>query len=182
MYHEQIISITEKIIQDFGNLDSNQLNWKHSDKSWSIGQCFDHLIRTNEQYMNKLYSVNAKDFRMSFWEKFNPLTDYTGKSLIQSLGEIVSKKYINPKLFAPVVGCVRPDIIQVFVNHQEKLKDLFRNIEENGHLQKVISSPVAPLITLRISDSLQLIVEHEKRHVRQAKNVLESVVFTGFQR
>ena len=33
----------------FGGLSSDQLNWKPGKKSWSVAQCLDHLIKTNEQ-------------------------------------------------------------------------------------------------------------------------------------
>lgn len=174
MYHVQLTKMTEEVLNDFGNLSLEQLNRKSSDKNWSVGQCLDHLIKTNEQYLHKLNAVSSKDYKMSFWERINPLTDYTGQNLIRSLGEFVTKKYINPRLFAPSSGTIRHDIVMVFANHQEKLKILFREIEEGQHLQKVISSPVAPLITLRVKDVLVLIIEHEKRHIKQANRAMNS--------
>ena len=37
-------------------LNSSQLNWKPADKKWSIAQCLDHLIVSNENIL--LYWIN----------------------------------------------------------------------------------------------------------------------------
>ena len=34
----------------FGSLSAAQLNWKPAPKSWSVAQCFDHLITTHSLY------------------------------------------------------------------------------------------------------------------------------------
>ena len=43
-------TISEKVGSTFGKLSAEQINWKPNAKSWSIGQCFEHLIVTNELY------------------------------------------------------------------------------------------------------------------------------------
>ena len=35
----------------FGRLSAEQINWKPSEREWSIGQCFDHLIISNRPYV-----------------------------------------------------------------------------------------------------------------------------------
>lgn len=48
----EIISEYEKVSEDvqknFGGLSAEQINWKPRADSWSIGQCLDHLIKSNE--------------------------------------------------------------------------------------------------------------------------------------
>ena len=46
----EVDSITEDIVQRFGELTSEQINWKPAAESWSVGQCLDHLIKANERY------------------------------------------------------------------------------------------------------------------------------------
>jgi uncharacterized damage-inducible protein DinB len=53
----QLDIVSEQVKQNFIDLDESQLNWKPNEKSWSIGQCLDHLIVTNNQY-SKIF----KDF------------------------------------------------------------------------------------------------------------------------
>ena len=48
----EIISELETISTDtqktFGGLAAEQINWKPSETGWSVGQCFEHLKKTNE--------------------------------------------------------------------------------------------------------------------------------------
>ena len=44
--------MTSEYQRDLGQLSSTQLNWKPDPKSWSVGQCIDHVIVTNELYFS----------------------------------------------------------------------------------------------------------------------------------
>ena len=51
---ESIISDMNAVAEDakttFAPLSGDQLNWKPGEKSWSVAQCLDHIIKTNEQF------------------------------------------------------------------------------------------------------------------------------------
>ncbi|HTH38149.1 MAG TPA: DinB family protein, partial [Pyrinomonadaceae bacterium] len=51
---DQVTAELQKTADDarstFGSLSVEQLNWKPAEKSWSIAQCFDHLITTHSLY------------------------------------------------------------------------------------------------------------------------------------
>ena len=38
----------------FGDLSPEQINWRPSETGWSIAQCFDHLIKSNELFFDEL--------------------------------------------------------------------------------------------------------------------------------
>ncbi len=177
MFSEQIKAITQKVEDEFGKLNDIQLNWKPSKEAWSIGQCFDHIIKSNEQYLNKLKVVILPQFKQTFWERYNPLTKYTGKKMILSLGEVVTKKYKNPLIFTPSKNIFSAKLIPSFFNHNESLQNVFIQIEEGNRLEFVITSPVASLVTLKVKDVLELIIVHEKRHINQAMKVKMNETF-----
>ena len=58
---DEKVSEYEKIIgkvQDtFGNLSGKQINWKPRPDSWSVGQCLDHLINSNEAFDGEFQSL-----------------------------------------------------------------------------------------------------------------------------
>jgi hypothetical protein len=43
----------------FGTLTNVQLNWRPSSDRWSVAQCFDHLITTNQGYVPVIENVLA---------------------------------------------------------------------------------------------------------------------------
>ena len=47
---DEITDIGQKVEFTFGHLSAEQINWKPSADSWSVGQCFEHLIKANELF------------------------------------------------------------------------------------------------------------------------------------
>ena len=48
------LDVTVKVVEQtkgFLKLSPNQLNWRPSDNQWSVGECFEHLMRTNSKYI-----------------------------------------------------------------------------------------------------------------------------------
>lgn len=174
---EIINQITQTVENEFGHLDENQLNRKIIKRSWSIGQCLDHIIVSNEMYFPALENVISGKYRETYWEKNNILTRYTGRRMISTLGPVVEKKYKSPKPFIPKSSEIKPDIIISFKAHQKKLIELFSILETRKYVNQVITSPVASLITLRVGDVIDLIIVHEQRHLNQALTLKKSFDF-----
>ncbi len=164
---KNLTEISNKIETDFGTLNSEQLNRKSHPNSWSIAQCLEHLIISNEKYFPVFENIIASKHKMTFWEKNNPLTSYTGKQMIKTLGPIVTKKFQSPKLFLPSQSTIRNSIVLDFVLHQEKLKKIVDALNDSKFDKIIITSPVAALLTLNLRDALQILVVHEERHLLQ---------------
>ena len=47
---EELKAVADDAQRDFGSLSAAQLNWKPSAEQWSVGQCFEHLIKTNRAF------------------------------------------------------------------------------------------------------------------------------------
>ena len=54
---ERVDAVTNELQQTAGNVRSSfgsltraQLNWRPAEKSWSVAQCLDHLIKTHSLY------------------------------------------------------------------------------------------------------------------------------------
>jgi len=45
----EIEQITNDFRMAFGSLSDEQLNWKPRPDSWSVAQCMDHLIKSNDE-------------------------------------------------------------------------------------------------------------------------------------
>jgi hypothetical protein len=176
MITSEIEILTSIAETEFGKLSETQLNWKPEPDSWSIGSCLHHIIVSNEKYFPALESVAAGKYKMNFWEKINPLTSYTGRQMINSLGREVKKRYSAPLIFRPATK-FSVTILDEFRKHQEKLILLFEKLEKNDPARIVITSPVASLVTLRVMDAMKLISVHEQRHVSQAISVKQNPSF-----
>ncbi len=171
-YTQKLSEIAATVENEFGMLDAARLNLKPNPDSWSIAQCIEHLIISNSKYFAVFESVLSGKHRMSFWEKNNPLTNYTGKQMIKTLGPVVIKKFQSPKLFQPSRSAIRVTIVKEFISHQEKLCTLFKKLNEPAFENIIITSPVAGLLTLKLRDAMEIVVAHEERHLMQMQRLI----------
>ena len=172
----QLQTISNNVQETFGNVSPEQINWKSSAESWSVGQCFEHLIKTNELFYGELERIADGSRKNSFLENYSPLSSFFGNLLVNSLKKDARKfKAPSPKIVPP--SEIDRNIIEVFAAHQA---ELIRKIKrtENADWQKIkITSPFIKLMTYKLSDGFQVIVEHEKRHFRQAARVMKTEGF-----
>ena len=176
----EVISELQKISDDtqktFGEFSAQQINWKPSAEGWSVGQCFEHLIKTNELFFVELDKIAKGERKNSFLENYSPLSGFFGNLLISSL------KKDQRKFKAPTKNIVPPSeidakIIENFAAHQTELIDKIKQCETADWQKIKITSPFMKLMTYKLSDGFQVVIEHEKRHFRQAERVLKAENF-----
>jgi hypothetical protein len=170
--------IARDVKEKFSTLSKDQLMWNSSPGQWSIAQCLQHLIISNETYF-PVFQKLQKGYNPGFWEKYNPFSHSTGKSMVESLGKKVKRKFKSPRLFLPAPLKAGENIIESFLTHQVKLITLIESLSETDPKKIMISSPVSPLITLSLHDCLLVISGHEERHLEQARQVMLSDGFPG---
>ncbi len=166
----ELQKIADETQKTFGDLSPAQINWKPSDEGWSVGQCFEHLIKTNELFYDKLDEITDGKHKHSLLESFSPLSGLFGNLLISSLKKD-SRKFKAPteKIVPP--SEIDPNIVEIFAAHQSELIGKIKLIKP-ANLNKIkVTSPFMKLITYKLTDGLRVIVEHEKRHFRQAERV-----------
>jgi hypothetical protein len=161
--------------ESFGSLTPEQINWRPAPDLWSIGQCLDHLIKSNEGFYDEFDKLAAGTRKNSLWENFSPLSSLAGNFLIKSLKKDETKVKTIPKMTPP--SEIDASIVQTFAAHQDDLIRRVRAVENADWQKTVVTSPFFGLMTYKLDAGLQAIVEHEKRHIRQAKRVLESGSF-----
>lgn len=157
----------------FGKLSAEQINWKPSETGWSVGQCFEHLIKTNELFYGELDKIAEGARKNSFLENYSPLSGFWANLLIGSLRKDSRKfKAPTPKIVPP--SEIDPNIIEIFAAHQSELIGKIKRTESADWNKIKITSPFMKLMTYKLSDGFQVIVEHEKRHFRQADRAIQT--------
>ncbi len=172
----ELQTISENTQKTFGKLSPTQINWKPSAEGWSVGQCFEHLIKTNELFYGKLDEIADGKQKNSFLESYSPLSGFFGNLLIGSLKKDGRKfKAPTQKIVPP--SEVDPNIIEIFAAHQSELIGKIKRSEAIDWQKIKITSPFMSLMTYKLTDGLQIVVEHEKRHFRQAERVAKESNF-----
>jgi len=173
---EDAEAIAEDTRKTFGDLSVEQINWKPSADGWSVGQCFEHLIKANLLFFPELERIADGGRKNSFWENYSPLSSFFGNLLISSLKKDARKfKAPTRKIVPP--SEIDSNIIETFTAHQAELIGKIKRTENADWRKTKITSPFMKLITYKLSDGFQVVVEHEKRHVRQARRVTQTEGF-----
>jgi hypothetical protein len=180
---ERITEITSALRQvaedaraNFGNLSSEQLNWKPSEKGWSIGQCFEHIIKTNAEFYPEFEKLATGTRKNSFFENYSPLSGVFGRFLIKAVSED-SKKAKAPSQRIVPPSDIAADIIERFALHIEEVNRKVESCSSADRHKTVVTSPFLAVFTYKLDDAYTVLVEHTKRHFRQAKRVTEAKGF-----
>lgn len=173
---DEFKQVAEDAKETFGGLSAGQINWKPRADAWSIGQCFDHLIKSNEAFEPEFQRLAGGQRKQSFWENYSPLTGFFGNFLLRSLRND-AKKFKAPSKSIIPPSDIPADIIERFVIHQKELAEKISLIDAIDWQKTVVTSPFLKLLTYRLDTAFEIGVEHERRHIRQAKRVLETEGF-----
>jgi hypothetical protein len=160
----------------FGHLSPSQLNWKPSADRWSVAQCFDHLLASNNGYIPVVDGVLAGK-KPTFWERVPVLPGLAGKLLIKSLDPASTLKIKARRNFEPAKSEISSSVIEDFIDQQGKIVEKMKATEHLDLERIVITSPVLAAITYSLMDAYRIIVVHEQRHFQQAKRVMEESAF-----
>jgi hypothetical protein len=170
----ELEEIAEKARNAFGHLSPKQINWKPSAESWSVGQCFEHLIKINSAYFPEFESIIKGDKEQKFWEHYSPFSGLFGNLLFKALSPEAKRKLKAPKVARPAASNISPAVIADFVKHQAELIDKIRHTEKLDTRKIIITSPFIKAITYSLFDAYRIIVTHEKRHFEQAQRVVQA--------
>lgn len=160
---------------EFGGMSGAQLNWKPSAKSWSIAQCFDHLITTHSLYFPLFGRLAKGEDDATFWEKASPLSGFFGRFLIKSMDPTNLKKMKTTSKAEPSASEIGGDIIERFVEHQEEIIATLEALPAQLDPSKtIITSPLLGIVTYSLDDTFTILGHHCRRHFDQAIRVTQA--------
>jgi uncharacterized damage-inducible protein DinB len=167
----------EKVRQEFSHLNSQQLNWKTDEDSWSIGQCLDHLIVADCAYFSTFKKIGEGKFKMSFWQNWSPFGKLFGKMMVVLLQEKVKKKMNAPKKILPAETNIQPEILERFHKHLDSFIEYISDCRITDLDKTHITSPISRFVTYSLRNAIKFLIQHEHRHINQALRVKNNKSF-----
>jgi hypothetical protein len=167
--HGQINGIKDHARQVAGGLSAGQLKWRPTRRSWSVGECLEHLVVVADLYYDRIEELLKNEHKSQSPPAWRP--SFIGRVLIKSV--TTSRRLKRPKPFAPPPE-PRADILQTFLESQDRLAELMRKADGVNLSGAKLSSPVSRLFRLNLGDCFTVLVLHSKRHLRQAARVATS--------
>jgi hypothetical protein len=159
--------------ETFGVLTVGQLNWKPAPKSWSVAQCFDHLITTHSLYFPLFEKLASGTRKKTFWESYSPLSGFFGRFLIKSLRPENVKPMKTTSRAFPSSSAIGGDIIDRYVTNQILLIEAINKVPAEADPAKtIVTSPLMGLVTYSLDDCYEILAVHGPRHFNQAKRIM----------
>ncbi|VXB49671.1 DinB family protein [Chryseobacterium sp. 8AT] len=170
---DELKKITEENIQfaeNFLNQPDEKLNFRLSEKSWSILECLEHLNRYGNFYIPEIRK-KIKNSDTKSTEIFNSgiLGNYFANSMLpkEKLNTMKTFKSMNP-----IHSKLGRSVLNEFIDQQKQIIHLL-NEAKNIDLNKVKTSiSISNLIKLKLGDTFRFVIYHNLRHIKQAKRNL----------
>jgi hypothetical protein len=166
-----IENVTRQYFETFGSLDSEQLNWKADPSSWSIAQNIDHIILLNKSYFQEFKLIELGTYtvplvtKLKYWYSFarNPIKPYTDSHRVKK-----SKTY---DFWNPTRDDYTPAILNEF---QARQREFIKHMEQLHKFSRrtLVFYPGDRSFVFTLETAFGVMIEHERRHYNQAKEVL----------
>lgn len=163
--------VNETVRAEFGALSGGDLNWKPGAESWSIGQCLEHVMKSNAPYFKKFESASKGTYRHRFRERVPVLPGIWGRFVLNIVSPQGKRKVKAPKLTTPATSAVLDGIVDAFLRQQQELAASFESLESVDVDRIILTSPLAPFVTYSMHHAMEILVAHEERHLMQAQRV-----------
>ena len=168
---KEIKSFTEN---NFMDLSEEELIWKPSEKSWSIAECFQHIIIANSLYLK---DINKKLEKAEVRTIEQPIKlSWMGKLFLYFVDPKYKWKVKAPKIFKPIEKnkvVSGGDVVNEYIKLQEDLIDSANKAVGYDHSRTYTYSPLSSLLRFNIGEQFYIMMRHEKRHLNQASRVKE---------
>jgi len=156
--------------KDLKDKSSEKLNHKNNAESWSILECLEHLCLYGDFYLPEIENRISKS-KYSSDENFKSgiLGNYFAKSM---LPKDKMKKMKTFKDKNPMGSKLDKSTIDRFIVQQQKMLELLIKSKSVSLNKTKASISISNFIKLKLGDTFRFVVNHDTRHIIQAKKLL----------
>ena len=154
-------------------LSDAQFAWQPAPDSWSVAQCIDHLNTTAREYLPMMDEGIADAIRRGLYKPGPYAYNWIGRLMVWMFDPKVRVRAKAPQAFQPPVGRPRHDVMAAFRAYQVQYIDRLRQANGLDLARARVTSPVTRMIRMPLGSAFALTVAHERRHLQQARRVIE---------
>ena len=157
-----------------GGLTSEQLNWRRTPAEWSVGQCLDHLAVLNEVYLRALAPPLSHQ-RHAIVSEITP--GWLGRWFIRNYVEptATTRRLRAPRKIKPATQ-VTPAVLDRFLRSNQEIRGFIERAREYNVNRIRFINPFVWIVRFTIGTGLEILSQHERRHLLQAERVRAALV------
>lgn len=140
--------------------------------SWSAGDCLEHLIKANKEYIKNTIDSMSKHGQSNVNnENYKPR--FIARKFIESMKPGSKLKLKAPKIFQKKYHGNVDETVDLYFKTMDEFIELADKSRKYDLTIKV-PSPVTNLVKFQLGEMFMLTIEHQKRHFAQAEKALKS--------
>lgn len=163
-------AMNTKVMEIFNSLSADEMDIKPSEKSWSMNECLDHLIRTNSSYFDCLDAISKGNYHASAWSKIPLLPGFFGKMILGVVSPDAKKNTRTFKIWNPSKSKYGTNLTSEMILSNNVLIEKIKALPES-ELDRIITSPAGNLVNYSLKMALEITTTHQIRHYNQAVRV-----------
>jgi len=160
-------------------LSDDQFAWQSSPATWSIAQCIDHLNVTARLYLPQLDEGIANAIRQGLYGEGPFKYWWLGRMMVRMMEPPPRMRVKAPVAFHPPPARTRREIMAAFRAYQVQYVDRLRQANGLDLARSRVRSPAASWVHMPLGTGFAAMTAHERRHLWQAKRVIEAPGFPG---
>jgi len=158
-------------------LSAAQLNWQPAPGVWSVGQCLEHLCAASEAYLPAIREslrgkpvASVPEIQLGWFSRW-----FLRSYIAPGTG---TKRAQAPRKIAPGAR-VEPVILDRFLRNNQEACEVVRQAGSSDVNQIRFKNPFVPWIRFTVGTGLEILSQHEARHLLQAERVIRNSDFPG---
>lgn len=142
-------------------------------RAWSVGQCLDHLSRTNRVYLAAIRDALAGGRRASAPVTAPLRSTFIGRWFATQM-EPGTRKLPTLRKLVPHSAARRADVVPEFYRTLDETEALLRDSVTLDLNRCIFASPFMKLSRVRAGTGFRILLAHMRRHLHQAERVLDT--------
>jgi hypothetical protein len=156
----------------FGTLTTEHLNWRPDQKRWSVAQCLEHLVTTNELMMEAAERALDRRTPRTVWQRVPGVPRLLGPMLIRSQAPTSTRRFVAPAQVQPSASQIDAAVVARFIAQHDAAVERLQALDERTASRTIMVSPFLRYITYSVLDGWRLILAHDHRHLEQAHRAM----------
>jgi DinB family protein len=176
-FRQQFEALSAKADALVGLLSDAQFTWQPAPDAWSVALCLEHLNVTARQYLPKLDEGISNAMRRGLYNPGPYGYNWIGRLSVYVVEPTTRFRAKAPRAFQPAPGRPRQGVMAAFRAYQVQFVDRLRQANGLDLARARVASPVARWIRMPLGSGFAMMVAHERRHLAQARRVLDAPGF-----
>lgn len=178
-WRQELHLIEQQVGLDLGRLSAEQFNWRPAEGKWSVAECIDHLAVVTSLMLEKVRQVLEKAGAEGKTGQGPYRYGMMGGWFAKMMEQPGKRSMPSPKNFAPGSNLMK---VEVLARYEAVMREFARTIDASYSLplDKLKASSAAEgggWLKFNIAAWYAASLAHNRRHVAQAKRVMETPGF-----